>query len=750
MTIDAESFGKYELLEKIGEGGMAEVYLAKSLGAAGLEKKLVIKKILSEHADRERFVGMFKTEAKIGVDLNHPNIVQVYDFGKIDGEFFLAMEYVDGFDLGDIISTNRASDSRLPIGLAVFIASQVAKGLHYAHNRTDDYGEPLDIIHRDITPQNILISRDGTIKVADFGIATASTVGEIDESVKGKYAYMSPEQASGEEVDKRTDLFSLGVVLFELITGERLFDRETKSETISLVKSGVVPDVSDLNPEVPEKLESLLYDMLERDPEARIETARRVQRKLKQILRDYDDIYDSMALSDYLREIESSIGNDGDTEPIEETGSRQTAVTNPGEDTTADMVTDVVETQAFSTDTDWDDDFGQTQRRLPGEKKEVIVLHGDVNGFIDLRRSMRADQWTQIIQEYTRIVDSIAFKNEGLVERVNENGFVILLGLPISSSKDARRAAHMALDLQEAMEGINLSLDDRIELSIGIAIGRVFVENYSGGDRFEWSFSDESQKLARRFAEEGLKKETVLGGQVYRRVRREFECESIGDVDIELDTGKVLTPEGFRLEGVKSVSDRIEDLRRSYQTFVGRELKLKTLQRIFRNSVLDGKLQGILFTGEQGVGKSTLVEEFLSNLDAGNIRVVRTGVSPMQKDVPMGGLANVFARILRIEPEEDLRQIRDQLEKRISALFSNIEQQEYEMLLHSVGAIFGIEYQGSVFSSLDDDERRSRIFLTLRRLLKRYATEMPMVIGIDDAHYFDSISLRFFTELLDV
>ena len=211
-------FGKYEFIEKIGSGGMAEVYLAKSHGAEGIEKILVIKRVLPEFTSNRRFVDMFISEAKIAMELNHPNIVQIFDFGKVDSDFYLAMEFVDGSDLAQLLSAGRRAESPLPLGEAVFIGVEIAKGLDYAHRRLDHFGDPLDIVHRDMSPQNVLISREGAVKIVDFGIAKASSVTEESPHVvKGKFSYMSPEQASGRRVDQRSDIFSLGVLLFLLV-----------------------------------------------------------------------------------------------------------------------------------------------------------------------------------------------------------------------------------------------------------------------------------------------------------------------------------------------------------------------------------------------------------------------------------------------------------------------------------------------------------------------------------------------------
>src|SRR5689334_20220670 len=205
-----EAFGKYQLIRRLGHGGMAEVFLAREPLAEGLAKILVIKKIHPAFAQAPQFRQMFEDEAKVAVNLNHPNIVQTFGYGLIGPTYYLAMEHVDGIDLLRLLNGAVKAKQRIPFGLCGYLGQQIAKGLDYAHRKADEYGEPLGIVHRDISPQNVLVSWDGMVKIVDFGIARARHVREEENVVKGKFAYMSPEQASGQPVDPRSDIFSTG------------------------------------------------------------------------------------------------------------------------------------------------------------------------------------------------------------------------------------------------------------------------------------------------------------------------------------------------------------------------------------------------------------------------------------------------------------------------------------------------------------------------------------------------------------
>lgn len=269
---EPEVFGKYQLLEKIATGGMAEVWRARAHGISGFEKILVIKKVLPELAKDEEFVNLFIDEARIAVSLLHVNIVQVFDLNRIDGRYFMAMEYVHGHDLARLIVRAR-NLGPFPIPLALFIVAEVLKALQFAHDRQDG-GEPLNIVHCDISPQNVLISYAGEVKLTDFGISRAAFQAKsLHKVIRGKYAYMSPEQVNGRPLDRRTDLFSLGIVLYEVVTGRRLFKAKKREQTLDKVRRAEVPSPRACRQEISEDLERILLKALERRPENRFQDA---------------------------------------------------------------------------------------------------------------------------------------------------------------------------------------------------------------------------------------------------------------------------------------------------------------------------------------------------------------------------------------------------------------------------------------------------------------------------------------------
>lgn len=287
MSQPMEQFGKYILLERLASGGMAEVYLSKSTGAVGVNKFVAIKRILPQYSDHQEYIEMFKEEAKITVNLNHGNVVSIYDFGVERGQFHLAMEYVEGRNLRQVLNELKKTTTQFTIEQIVYMMKEVAAGLDHAHRCIDGAtGKPLNIVHRDMSPQNIMISFEGEVKIIDFGIAKAETQLEATKAgtLKGKYGYMSPEQADGQSIDTRTDIFSLGIVLWELLANDRLFTSNSEAAILRKIRECQVPAIRKINPSVPPELERIVNKALAKDKSLRYQTAAALHRDLNRFL----------------------------------------------------------------------------------------------------------------------------------------------------------------------------------------------------------------------------------------------------------------------------------------------------------------------------------------------------------------------------------------------------------------------------------------------------------------------------------
>jgi len=267
---------RYRVVERLEAGGMAEVFKGESLSVQGFKKQVAIKRVLPHLAQNKNFIQMFLDEARLGARLTHANIVTVFDIGAADNTFFIVMEFVDGCNLKTVIEQYRQQGRRIGVKEAVYLCVQACAGLSFAHELQDDEGVDLHIVHRDISPPNILLSKRGEIKVTDFGLAKATTQLEKTDPgvVKGKFSYLAPEAALGEPVDARADIFALGIVLWEMLAGRRLFLGETDFQTVKLVQQANVPSLTRLNPEVDADLETVIMKCLARDKNLRYQNAR--------------------------------------------------------------------------------------------------------------------------------------------------------------------------------------------------------------------------------------------------------------------------------------------------------------------------------------------------------------------------------------------------------------------------------------------------------------------------------------------
>jgi serine/threonine protein kinase len=282
-----DSQQRYRVVEKLESGGMAEVFRAESEGLQGFRKQVAIKRVLPHLSEKKKFISMFLDEARLSAQLSHSNCVQVFDIGVGDNAYFIVMEFVDGANLKAIAESLKKQGKEFPVQCAAFIALEICKGLAYAHELSDPgSGAQLHIVHRDMSPPNVLVTKFGEIKIVDFGLAKANSQLEKSEPgiIKGKFSYLSPEAAMGGEVDLRTDIFAVGIILWELLSGQRLFLGETDFQTVKKVQQASVPLVSTINKKVPPELDRILTKTLARDPAARYQTARELGQDLSKFM----------------------------------------------------------------------------------------------------------------------------------------------------------------------------------------------------------------------------------------------------------------------------------------------------------------------------------------------------------------------------------------------------------------------------------------------------------------------------------
>ncbi len=277
---------RYQVIERIDAGGMAEVFKAESTSMQGFQKLVAIKRVLPSLTKNERFVRMFLDEAKVSLHLNHTNCVQVFDLGIADGTYFIVMEYINGTDLKKVLEQLARDGAFMPVEQAVYMAIEICKGLSHAHNKLDLNGQPLDIVHRDISPPNVLLSREGEVKITDFGLAKAQSQVETTDPgvVKGKFGYLSPEAAHGEAVDLRTDVFAVGILLWEMLVGKRLFLGRSDYDTLKLVQDARIPSLQEYRSDVPHQLAQIVEKALAKDINYRYQDCKSLASDLAEFL----------------------------------------------------------------------------------------------------------------------------------------------------------------------------------------------------------------------------------------------------------------------------------------------------------------------------------------------------------------------------------------------------------------------------------------------------------------------------------
>jgi len=307
-----ERVGPYEVVQLLAAGGMAEVFLARKLGPGGFEKRLVIKRIAKKLLGDREIRAMFLDEARLHAQLDHPNIVQIYDFGEDEGSYFIAMELVAGATLRWVVDNANAVRRAVPVHHALRVAADILAGLHFAHELRDEQtGECLNLIHRDISPVNILVSRAGAAKLCDFGVAKSEMQRVLTRVgiVKGKFRYMSPEQLNGDPLDRRADVFAVGTCLWEMLTGRRLFAQDSEEDAVEAIRSGEYPAAGEYRPDLPRVVDRALRRALAYDCDRRFQSAREFQLACEELLRLMPRASNSVLLGEYIsRELDGIAG----------------------------------------------------------------------------------------------------------------------------------------------------------------------------------------------------------------------------------------------------------------------------------------------------------------------------------------------------------------------------------------------------------------------------------------------------------
>jgi eukaryotic-like serine/threonine-protein kinase len=738
-TAAPSKLAQFEIVRRLGAGGMAEVFLAKKPGAEGTYKLLVLKRILQQQASR-RLRTMFVEEAQLATRLNHPNVVQVFDFfdGGDEGQL-LSMEYVEGPDLGMLVSSAKAKSTRIPPWIGAWIIAEAAKGLHYAHEKKDDAGAPLEIVHRDVSPQNILLSYEGSVKIADFGIATAKLFTDEAGVIKGKFGYMSPEQARGEKVDRRSDVYALGVILWEILTGRTLHGGLGGEALLDIVRSGFIEPPSTYSRDVPPELETIVMHALEGRRDDRYATARELGNAIARALMARQELVDASALEGVIAQlvVRDAHPADGPTPPSKEPEPAAVPETHdkpPGAGDTGP--------EAPS------EDDAMSRRGLAREVRHVAVVTLRLHG-IGRLKEQDATLATRTLDRMRTMLGDIAYKrNVRVWAWASDEEAQAIAGLTANPTRAAADAAWLALDTHEAIAGLNDDLPFPIGASIGIVRGIASGTRDAQGNLVRFRLHDPAPYLADVLGRATPLYRTWVAGGVYRIVRREFrwgDAPALGLPNPDKLPDLPAQMRVYALERSLSREERLAVSASGGSDLVGRDAEKADLQAAYHRAVSaaggGGQVVHRAVVGELGIGKTALVSAFIAELPP-NARLVRAACSPVRMEVPLSVVAELVRDTIGVTGEEPFEEVADLVARAGGASHGDVTSPVVSRLAELA--------TNRQMGDIDEDAqfRRRNIVSGLRSLLGAIALSQPLVVLVESLQWADKQSLEVLSELM--
>ncbi len=697
-------FGKYELLERIATGGMAEIFLARSFGVAGFEKRLVIKRIRPELAQNPRFVSMFIDEARIAVGLNHPNIVQTYDLGRVGVAYYMAMELLDGHDLNRIVKALRAQERRVPVPVAVRIIADALAGLGYAHSRRGPDDEPLGLVHRDVSPHNLVVTFAGEVKLVDFGIARLMNTaqGQVDGAEPGrpgggKYAYMSPEQAWGEAIDLRSDVFSAGIVLWELIAGHRLFQDPDPGEKLRRVRDAVIPDPRDEGVALDEGLWRIIQRALARSRDDRYPDAARFEEDLRAWLYEHARV-DAADVAALVREAIP-----------QGPGRRDVGIA-------LRRIADDVEqldrgdaTGRTPSGTVHDTPMPAHLRPAHGERKSVAALVVDVDGLTELSARVEPEDLFRghyrILRWLRRIVD----RHGGLVVRTVDDQVLVLFGANRTRTDDLPRALACALELQARASDLRSS-GIVAHLAIGAHSGEVTV-GASVGHQVRYVARGDTTRLARKLSALADHGETLVSEEVARAAEGSFRFAA----------GRPLVARGGKpaIPTYQLLGAGPREARPTRRPWVRRGREIDALRAALA-TIADGRSEIVTLVGEVGSGKTRLIAEIADLAARRNVPMFVGRLTPFGSEPGLAPVRALFQAMLGLPSEAPLSTVKAELPRLAQLGLDDADRV-------AISAVLGV---GRGRPGRDETS-----WLALRRALRSLSRERPAIVVLEDLHH---------------
>ncbi len=730
-----ERFGKYHVLERIAQGGMAEIYMVKTVGIAGFEKVQALKRILPAFAQRARFIRSFIDEARIAVELNHRNIVQVFDFGRAAGELYLAMELIDGVDLRTAIRDAAKNHVELPIALSCYVLGEVAAGLDYAHRKTDAHGRNLHIVHCDVSPQNIMLSHEGFVKILDFGVARARFgTAPKERRLRGKPRYMAPEQTRGEPPTAATDVFALGIIIWELLTGLPLFDGHDLSAILASVRRADAPAVDKLNPDVPTELADAVSRALSAQQDQR-GTAADLAGALHNAVGQLAAGTNSRTLADWLGRVYPP--------PVrEETG--QTRIEVPVAPAPASRSSEyTLNTSTLSRPQleDIDEEVSaEASLTLMDRRRVVVVVLLASGGAATTRR------------ELLRMLADLAYKRSAVLHDQREDSLEVVFGLEIAGEDNLARALGYALDAvevsREAAAVSEGALTLRVAARAGIVAQRLAPPGVTADPRaatapFGYHLVGGDLEETRALARDAEPGRPLLSGGAGRLTSAHFAFRELPARRLRRQRLRLL-----ELIGRRSFDERDRALRERQGRFVGRDSELGRLDAALSRAVAEDRRLVVSVTGRAGVGKSRLVDEFLRR--AGELvavvpRTLLVVATPAGQVAPFSVVTELFETALNLPPGRGAA-ARARVLQRLRHVMSRAEgapASSDEAIDEVVTALeLAMELRdGALLSNLSASaDLRERLSLALGTFRTATRPGRPVITVIEDLHFADATS----------
>jgi serine/threonine protein kinase/predicted ATPase len=762
-----ERFGKYHVLGRIARGGMAEIYKVKTVGIAGFEKVQALKRIRPHFAREPRFIRSFIDEARIAAELNHRNIVQVFDFGKAEGELFLAMELIDGVNLRTAMVDAQQQSHDLPVPVACYILGEIAAGLDYAHRKADQQGQVLGIVHCDVSPQNVMLSREGYVKILDFGVARARFgARQQGRRLRGKPRYMAPEQTRGDAPTPAADVFALGIVAWEMLTGMPLFEGSSVSEILAAVRRADAPRVDKLNPDVPAKVASAVARALSLEPAAR-GTAGDLGQVLSSTAQLVMPQTGARALAAWLRRIyhwRSSefpaavpipgLGQDtGDTGPDTGSGSAQRVLTGsgelPGRGATSGEQTmrtvDLGGTGAMRTE-DVSFDAAITSVDLQAQQAAAAFLESideDVPAIPRLFEKRRVVAVAALLEggdssaqrELVEVLGHLVYKHGGVVHQQEADALVAMFGLEVAGEDDVAKAMSYAIDAVEATRESS-SAGGGVVVRVGAQAGVVATQQ-EGSYHVVGNAIEETCALARS-ASPGR---PLLSGSGGRSTSAYYTFRPVPG----RQHGRQRVVE---LLGSRSFDELHRALHNRAGLFVGRASELAALDQALRTAVTERRRALAAIIGPAGMGKSRLVAELAAwarqSYQAAPL-VVAVAATPLGRLAPFSLLVDLMQVSLNL-PAGRGPAARSRLTRRLRDTLAGAGFEPRDVDEITASTQMAMELRDGALLAADSEPHiglRDRVLAALRAWREAVLPgDRLAVVVLEDVHFADDSSLE--------